>query len=128
MDISSRQIDLAVLLMALVGLVFTAWLYRRFPRQFWYEKRLPWLFPKNLLVVWETMTQEHPFRYTFVTFLSMLGLFAIANDIGCTLAYSCLGPLIRYVVAAGIAVFSLYTHRANAARRAQDRGGGGHDG
>ena len=128
MEISTLQIDLIVLLMALVGLVFAAWLWRRFPRQSWYEKHLPWLFPKNLSVAAETMAQEHPYRHMFLVFMVMLGGFAIANDLGCTLGASCFDPLIRYGVAGGVAVFSLYTSRKNAARRAQARGGGGQDG
>ena len=128
MEISTLQINLFVLLMALVGLVFTAWLFRRFDTQSWYEKRLPWLFPKDLAVAAETMAQEHPYRHTILIFIVLLGGFAIVNDIGCTLGTPCLDPLIRYSIAAGVAVFSLYTNRANATRRAQARGGGGQDG
>ena len=128
MEISPLQIDLFVLLMALVGLVFTAWLYGRFPRQSWYEKRLPWLFPKDVVVAAETMAQAHPYRHTFLIFIVMLGGFAIVNDLGCTRGAPCLDPLIRYCVAAFVAVFSLYTSRVSAARRAQARGDGGQDG
>ena len=127
MDISTFQINLAVLLMALVSLIFTAWLWGRFPRQSWYEKRLPWLFPRDVAVAAETMAQAHPYRHTFLMFIVMLGGFAIVNDLGCTRGAPCLDPLIRYGVAAFVAVFSLYTSRVSAARRAQARGDGGQD-
>ncbi len=116
MDISRLQIDLIVLLMALVGLVFAAWLFRRFPTQFWYEKHLPWLFPKDVVVAAETMAQEHPYRHMFLIFIGLLGLFAINNDIESTLGTPSLGPLVRYGVAAGVAVYSLYANRASATR------------
>ena len=128
MDISEFQINLAVLLMALVGLVFSAWLLRRYPLQFWYEKRLPWLFPKDMVVAAETMAQEHPYRHMFLIFIVMLGGFAIVIDIGSTLGTPSLGPLVRYGVAAGVAVYSLYANRASATRRAQARGGSGQGG
>ncbi len=128
MEISTLQIDLIVLLMALVGLVFAAWLSRRFDTQSWYEKRLPWLFPKDVVVAAETMAQEHPYRHTFLIFIVLLGGFAIVNDIGCTLGTPCLDPLIRYSIAASAAVFSLYTSRKNATRRAESRGDSGQDG
>ena len=128
MDISTLQINLAVMLMALVGLVFTAWLYGRFPRQSWYETRLPWLFPKNLAVAAETQARAHPYRHLFLMFVVMLGGFAIVNDLGCPGGAPCLDPLVRYGVAAGVAAFSLYTNRKSAARRAQARGDGGQDG
>ena len=61
-------------------------------------------------------------------FIVMVGAFAIVIDIGSTLGTPSLGPLVRYGVAAGVAVFSLYANRASAARRAQVRGGSGQDG
>ena len=130
MDISRLQINLAVLLMALVGLVFTAWLFRRFDTQSWYEKRLPWLFPKDLVVAAETMAREHPYRHMFLIFMFILGGFAISTDLGWIMGAPSLSmdPLIRYSIAAGVAVFSLYASRKNATRRAQARGGGGQDG
>ncbi len=128
MEISSLQINLFVLLMALVGLVFTAWLFRRFDTQSWYEKRLSWLFPKDVVVVWETMAQDHPYRYLFLMFIVGLGAFAIVDDIWCTLGTFCVDSLFGYGFAAFLAVFALYTNRANATRRAQARGGGGQDG
>ncbi len=128
MEISTLQIDLFVLVMALVGLVFSAWLLRRYPLQFWYEKRLLWLFPKDVVVAAETMAQEHPYRHMVLMFIVMVGAFAIVIDIGSTLGTPSLGPLVRYGVAAGVAVFSLYANRASAARRAQVRGGSGQDG
>ncbi len=130
MEISTLQINLFVLLMALVGLVFTAWLWRRFPRQSWYEKHLPWLFPKNLSVAAETMAQEHPYRHLFLIFIVMLGGFAIVNDIRWIMGAPSLSmdPLIRYGVAAFVALFSLYASRKNATRRAESRGGSGQDG
>ena len=73
MEISTLQIELFVLVMALVGLAFSAWLLRRFPLQFWYEKRLPWLFPKDMVVAAEKMAQEHPYRHMFLVFIGLLG-------------------------------------------------------
>ena len=129
MDISTFQINLAVLLTTLVVLVFTAWRHGRFPTQFWSEKRVPWLFPKDLAVAAETMAQAHPYRHMFLMFIVMLGAFSIVTDLWWILDAPGLSmdPLIRYGVAAGVAVFSLYTNRKSAALRAQARGDGGQD-
>ncbi len=130
MDISRLQIDLMALLMALVGLVFTAWLWRRFPRESWYEKHLSWLVPNDVVVAAETMAQEHPYRHVFLIFIAMLGVFAISTDLGWIMGAPSLSmdPLIRYSISVFIAVFSLYTSRTSAGRRAKSRGDSGQDG
>ena len=118
---STLQIDLVVLLLAIFGLGFTAWLFRRFAIQSWYEKRLPWLFPKDAAVAMEALG---PCRHILLVFMVILGGFAISTDLGWIMDAPSLSmdPLIRYSIAAGVAVFSLYTSRKNAARRAESRG------
>ena len=128
MDASQLQFDLFILLTQLVILVFTAWLFRRYPGQRWHEKHLSWLFPKNVSVAAETMAQKQPYRHMFVMFMGVLGAAAIFNDFGCTTGKPCLGIVLRYGMAVFIAVFSLYTARASAAHRAKTREDDGQDG
>ena len=119
MNISPLQIDVFVLSFVVGTLVLTVWLFRRFPMQSWYENRLPWLFPKNFVIAMETLAQQYPCQYLFTMFFSLLGAFSLILDLKSVFGYSIyLSPLLRYSVSACVALFSLYTHRINARRRA----------
>ncbi len=121
---ASLEIDLVVLLLVVGAMLLTVWLFRRFPMQSWFENRLAWLFPRDLVIAMETLAQAHPYRHMSFTFFGLLGVFTLFTDLKLVPGVSSLSPLVRYGTAACIAVFSLYTSRMNARRRAAQEGGG----
>ena len=118
MKASPLEIDLVVLLLVVGAMLLTVWLNRRFPMQSWFENRLAWLFPRDLVIAIETLAQRHPYRYMSLMFFASLGGITLVTDLYLVLGVSCLSSLVRYGASACIAVFSLYTSRMNARRRA----------
>ncbi len=95
-------------------MLLTVWLERRFPTQSWIENRLPWLYPRDIVIGGEALAQAHPYRYTIFMFFSLLGLFTLITDLTPVLASS----VTSYGGSACVAVFALYTTRMSARRRA----------
>ena len=45
-------------------MLLTVWLFRRFPMQSWFENRLAWLCPRDLVKAGEALAPAHPYRFS----------------------------------------------------------------
>ena len=113
--------DSIVVLAGLVGAgLLTVWSWHRFPgQQSWFENRLAWLCPRDLVIGMETLAQAHPYRYTLLMFFESLGALTLFNEL---MPASSLSSLVRYGASGCRAVFQLYTSRMTARHRAAQSG------
>ncbi len=108
-------VDQAAVLLILIAIIAaTAWLFRRFPIQSWFKRRLPWLSYEDTARNWEAIACTRPFNYLSMMVLIMLGIFVVLEDLGLTP----LAPILRYGTAILLAAVVLYAARRSAAQRA----------